>query len=212
MSEVLSFTGKYLPLKRLIEDHVQKIKDIIPERLCEVFLNMDSKGLRDTLHQALFNNLAWGIFRDENESVVGVSFNSVVRPALIPEFGLSKENDFLSFYWRDCNSNADISKIPNIQIEDVHESLTQYYVGKFPEVSLSNRIAFSYAILSSICLNDRFKITEYGFDKKMDCYVIDFIETTEDNKVCRQYWMRCEFLPILLDSIALEWWDKNNSQ
>ena len=135
-----------------------------------------------------------------------MALETLLRPNWLPEFGVLHRRRFITFHWQYFDDPLPVGNWP----ENLNQQLTDYASGKFIEVNNANLLSLAYEFVRGIEHESQFRILnleEYNAIYGEGFYLF-LTEESKTDKGYPLYVFYFDFLPILLDNIALQFWEE----
>lgn len=130
-----------------------------------------------------------------------LELSSAFRPKLVPEFGCQENLMFLAVGLIADETPHKVLPTP----DDLLQQLVAY-ANSFGQVKIANRMQFALAILASIIEHPAVDFIQAGVaDSRFFAVFRTYNKKAEEGPICR---FEFDFLPILLDNIATEYFEE----
>lgn len=182
------------------------IKQDVPEPISNLFLNIPNDVLRNILPNNILDHISYGCKTSDENEFGEIFLQTNLRKNLVPEFGTQQHQKFLEIFWVKGNLHGTMNHFQENQRQHLFD-----YFNSYPEVDIANNVAMCYSILDAIVNDVRFCHANVEIDKDTDFvgkFTLTFTENKEEGEDSLLFILSINFLPILLDNNAMEFWDK----
>ncbi len=212
MSNIISFPAKEKSnLSEFADNNITWLKDkSVPTCLLKLFDYIKSDATRQILNNFTVDNVQTSIIfpkdHDDASDHGTMTLETLLRPNWLPEFGVHARRRFLTFHWQYLDDPLLITTWP----ENLNQRLTDYASGQFIEVNNANLLSLAYEFLRGIENENQFRVVNQDeFDSVYgEGFYLFLTEETKTEKGYPLYIFYFDFLPILLDNIALQFWEE----
>ncbi len=206
-SSIVQFPIKYSNLSEamtIMSDWF--IKQDVPEPISNLFLSVANDTSRSILPNNILDHISYGCEKYDTNGVGKIFLQTNLRKNLVPEFGTQQHQKFLEIFWIKANLDGTVDHFQENPRQDLFD-----YFNSYAEVDIANSIAICYSVLDTIVNNVEFCHANVEIDKDTDFvgkFILTFTENKEEKEDSLLFILSIDFLPILLDNNAMEFWNK----